>query len=428
MRLLHSQKIAEITLYSTYRISTLIVIILLSGVMIISSCGKSVQPRKQQSILDTGAHHTIRGQDLISRNRWSSAEKQFDLALELNPEYSPALSAKAIVKAFESTREGRTPERVEALRTESRSLLETSLNTASGEQELTRSRINTIRAESLLQDEGWVETTEKHYRESLELIENHPALRKMLPELHFFMGNAYLKARSFSKASTQYRHVLELNQGYTREANTQQMLLQKIVRAQPGTLHGKTVALSNEITRADLAALLIEEFHLEDLYKRGTSGDTSAKKFPSPIKKMGAAQPISTLPASDISKHPLREEIELILQLKVRGLEVNPQHLFFPNRPVTRAEYALMLEDILIRVTQESGLSTSFIGEKSPWQDVRADAYYYNAARVLTSRGIIQVRNQIRGEFGPEDPIHGADILLSLRLLKDELKSYVHGS
>jgi hypothetical protein len=112
----------------------------------------------------------------------------------------------------------------------------------------------------------------------------------------------------------------------------------------------------------------------------------------------------------------------------VRGLETNPQKLFFPDRPVTRAEYALMLEDILIKVMQDQTLATRFIGEKSPWSDVRADAYYYNAARTLTSRNILSVRNRIRGEFGPEDSISGADALLSLRMLKDELKGYVRTS
>ena len=109
-------------------------------------------------------------------------------------------------------------------------------------------------------------------------------------------------------------------------------------------------------------------------------------------------------------------------------MEANPQHLFFPNRRITRAEYALMLEDILIKVTQDKGLSTKFLGDRSPWSDVRSDAYYYNAARTLTSRGILEVRNAVRGEFGPDDPVHGSDVLLSLRLLKDELKSYVRGS
>ena len=132
--------------------------------------------------------------------------------------------------------------------------------------------------------------------------------------------------------------------------------------------------------------------------------------------------------ATDIKDHPIHADIELVLQLKVRGLEANPQHLFFPNRRTTRAEYALMLEDILIKVTQDKGLSTKFLGDRSPWSDVRSDAYYYNAARTLTSRGILDVQNAVRGEFGPDDPVHGSDVLLSLRLLKDELKSYVSGS
>ncbi|MCH2290711.1 MAG: hypothetical protein MK447_12395, partial [SAR324 cluster bacterium] len=70
--------------------------------MIFSGCGKSPEPRKRQGTLDTPAHHALRGQDLLKQKRWNAAEKQFDSALELNPEFAPALSGKALVKAHQS--------------------------------------------------------------------------------------------------------------------------------------------------------------------------------------------------------------------------------------------------------------------------------------------------------------------------------------
>ena len=84
-----------------------------------------------------------------------------------------------------------------------------------------------------------------------------------------------------------------------------------------------------------------------------------------------------------------------------------------------------MLEDVLIQVTQDSAQSTRFVGDTSPFVDVRPDAYYYNAARTLVSRNIMQLQDKVRGEFGPDRAVAGADVLLSLRLLKDELQRFV---
>ena len=96
--------------------------------LIFSGCGKSPEPRKRQGTLDTPAHHALRGQDLLKQKRWNAAEKQFDSALELNPEFAPALSGKALVKAHQSSQPGRKAERVETLREESQDLLKESLN------------------------------------------------------------------------------------------------------------------------------------------------------------------------------------------------------------------------------------------------------------------------------------------------------------
>ena len=403
-------------------------IFLLLMALILSGCGKSPEPRKRQGTLDTPAHHALRGQDLIQQKRWNAAQKQFDSALELDPEFPPALSGKSLVKAHQSNQKGRKSERVVALREESKDYLEKALSQADTPEHQIRIRIDAIRIKIQLKENDWLEESKDHYGEVLELIEDQPSQRKRLSELNFYMGEAFLSARVFSDASGHYGRVLELNQGFTREADQQHALVQKIVRAQPGSSYAREVALVTEITRADLSALLIEEFQLESLYQRGVKMDASGKKFKSPVKKFKSKETKNLEDATDIEDHPLRQDIELILQLKVRGLEANPQHLFFPNRGITRAEYALMLEDILIKVTQDKGLSTQFLGDRSPWSDVRSDAYYYNAARTLTSRGILEVRNKIRGEFGPDDPVHGADVLLSLRLMKDELKGYVRGS
>lgn len=400
-------------------------LILLSVVIGISGCGKTPKPRTQQGNLDTPAHHVMRGHDLIQQNKWSVAQKQFDLALQLKTDYAPAFAGKALVLAHQSKQDGRTEERVNELRESAQINYESAQENTENYQEEWDVKIVGIRFLTELKSEDWLENVASQYDSALELSEDHPDLQKHKAALHFYTGEAHLAAQSFGKAADQFRMVLSLNTQYTGEANQRLELLDKIVRAQPGTRYGKTMAMVAEVSRADIAALLIEEFHLADLYARLNSSGKKKNNFESPVKKFNTVETRKIPDATDITNHPLKEDILEILKLKVRGLEANPQHLFFPNQKITRAEYALMLEDVLIQVTQDASLATKFVGDTSPWQDVRADAYYFNAARTLTSRNIIGIKNRIRGEFGPNEKVHGADVLLSLRLLKDELKSYV---
>jgi len=209
-----------------------------------------------------------------------------------------------------------------------------------------------------------------------------------------------------------------LKSEYVAEADIQWNFLQKVQRAMPGTTTGKQIALVERLTRADAAALFMEELKIDVLYKKRTpkTFDTS---FKDPEK--ATAKPIK-ITAKDIADHPLRTDIEGILQLGVRGLENYPDGNFHPGELVTRAAYAMMLEDILIKVTGDNSLATKFIGATSPFPDLRADLPYFNAIMVVTSHGIMEAKDMTTGEFAPLSPVAGVDALLIIRKFKDELK------
>ena len=46
----------------------------------------------------------------------------------------------------------------------------------------------------------------------------------------------------------------------------------------------------------------------------------------------------------------------------MRGLEAGPDHKFEPDKLITKGEFALMLEDILIKVSGDEKLATKFLG------------------------------------------------------------------
>jgi hypothetical protein len=167
---------------------------------------------------------------------------------------------------------------------------------------------------------------------------------------------------------------------------------------------------------------------LSRLFSRGATNRFD-KGYKAPTRKKFQADRFQRAPvATDIKKHPLRSDIEEILKLRVVGLEPDPAHLFHPDAVVTRGEFAMMVEDILVKVTGETKLKTKFIGSRSPFADVRNTIPQFNAIQTVVSRALMEPKNKIRGLFGPSDPVAGADALLVIRQIKSELQSYIRRS
>lgn len=398
---------------------------LLVGTFLFLSCSTTMV-RQQEAVLDDPVHHSQRGTEAMHAGRWEEARRSFQLALELDPKFPPALAGKAVVVAKESTSPGRSEQQRNELSKEATELLKKASDEASELKHQVNVHTRAIWVWTLLQPKDWLEKAEYEYEDAVRIQEKTPELSTYRAEPHFYMGEAYKQALQLEKAIDQYRSVLELNGSFLKEANAALSLLDKILRAQPGSLHGKQVALVERIHRSDMAALLIEELDLPALYQR-RSVPKKALGYQGPNLDFvpPAERPQAVQLATDIENHPLRDDIEDVLKLGVRGLEASPQYLFYPNQEVTRAEFVLMLEDILIQVTQDPMIATQFVGESSPWIDVREDVFYYNAARSIVSRGIMGIWNSTRAEFGPDQPIHGADALLGIRVFKEELQSYV---
>ncbi|MBF0279490.1 MAG: hypothetical protein HQM13_16955 [SAR324 cluster bacterium] len=396
----------------------------------VAGCSSQPKPRAKVSELDDPSHHVLRGQDMIKKDRWNDARREFRLALEMKPDYSPALAGQALVTAHETTLAGKSKEEIEKAADKAMELLNDSFDKKQSDREEANAHVMAIRILTILkekEDEDWLDEAEDHYEDAVELYEDedNSKLSNLRAGPHFYMAKAYQEASEFRKAITRFSTVLELNLGFTREADEAIEQLQKSLRVETGTRLGKRISKSLSITRGDMAALLVEELLLPRLYSRDGNKASYDTNFKPPTKEFISQQKREIPVATDIDEHPLRSDIEQVLQLGVRGLEASPQHLFYPNKTILRSEYAIMLEDVLIQVTKDRALSTRFIGDSSPWPDVNPAVYYYNAARTLVSRNIMTVVDKTRGEFGPLLPIQGTDALLGIRLLKNELESYI---
>ena len=374
------------------------IFMLFAAVMLIASCGPKARVATSQ--MDTPEHHTYTGLKLLGEEKYADAQREFELAIQLDAKYSKGYTGIGLVKIY-------TGDFDAAL-----DYLKKGWNKANTDEDRIFVYVSRIRyyTQSKI-EKKWLKLAKNQFDDVIKLDPRHaPA--------YYFMGLAYKAGLDFSMAGQMFTKVLELKSEYVAEADIQWNFLQKVQRAMPGTTTGKQIALVERLTRADAAALFMEELKIDVLYKKRTpkTFDTS---FKDPEK--ATAKPIK-ITAKDIADHPLRTDIEGILQLGVRGLENYPDGNFHPGELVTRAAYAMMLEDILIKVTGDNSLAIKFIGTTSPFPDLRADLPYFNAIMVVTSRGIMEAKDMTTGEFAPLSPVAGVDALLIIRKFKDELK------
>jgi tetratricopeptide (TPR) repeat protein len=372
--------------------------------MLISSCAKPT--RKPEAALDTPEHHVFTGYKLYDKGDYEGARREFVLAMQLDKNYSPAYVGLGL--CFGSQNDFKT----------AYENMKKAKSLAKKKEDRVDAHVGMIRLYSMERKDKWLKEAEDEFEDAVKLDPKSSAA-------YFYMGKAYKFGYEFDKAGTQFKKVLDLNDKYLVEADNEWKVVQKIQRAAPGSMIGKKIALIEEITRADLAALFIQELLLEKLYQTRTPAqfDTSFKA-PTDTRKFEADKIVKAEPATDIQAHVLRADIETTLRLGVRGLEPTPDHKFLPNEKVSRAAYAMMIEDILIKVTGNQKMATEFIGSKSPFPDLRNDLPYFNAVMVTTSRGIMEAKDMSTGEFGPRGAVSGADALLIIRKLKDELRFF----
>jgi tetratricopeptide (TPR) repeat protein len=371
------------------------------------SCAKPV--RKAESVLDTPEHHVFSGNKLLQKEDYDGALREFQLALQLDPKYAPAHAGTGLVhgykkdfnKAFESMKKA--------------------VDLAKTKEHKVDAHVGMMRLYSLERKEGWLSKCEDEFRSAIGNDVGAPAP-------YYYMGIGYKLSQTMDgvgKAGNMFKKVLEINKELVAEANKEWELVQKIQRAAPGTKIGLQIALIDKITRGDLSALFVQELELEKLFqKRGVKTFDTGFKSPTSPQKFEADKLTKTAASTDIENHVLRTDIVTVIGLGIRGLEPYPDHTFHPNENITKVEYAVMIEDILIKVSGDESLATKFIDRQPSFPDVRADQWFFNAIEVCSARGIMQAEDLTTGEFKPHNPVSGADALIIIRKLKDELKFF----
>lgn len=401
--------------------------ILCAAVLSLISCGQ--KSRVAVSQLDTPGHHTFTGLKLLELEKYPDAQREFKMAIQLNNSYSKAYTGLALVNIFN----GKLDAAAENLTLASKY--------AASDEEKLFADVNRIRYYSISKsDAKWLELARKQFDEAVAIDSGHsPA--------YYFMGMAYKDALEFNQAGQMFARVIQLKTDHIADAEAQLKFLQSVEQAKPATETGKKIALVEKITRADAAALFMEELKIRKLYNKEEPNnpappakaieagaeelketqkaapevkETEKASMEPPPVVIAAPAPVKLM-ANDIADHPLKKYIEGILEAGVRGLENDPKGNFKPDEVLSRGEYAIMLEDILIKLTGEKDLAARYVNSKSLFPDVPADMPYFNAIISVTSRDIMTAKNTKTGEFAPLKPLSGVEALLTISKLKEKI-------
>lgn len=360
----------------------------------LTSCAPS--ERHPLSRIDTPDHHCYAGIQLMNQGKYDDAAREFQLAIMLDEEHSQAHAGAGLVKAFRGDFAGAFEFMAEAGRL------------ARQRQDKAFYHVGMMRLYTMRKGiPDWLDRTRREFEQALI---HEPASAAA----YYFMGLACKAGLQFQDAASMFARVLDLNEEYIEETYGEWKLVQKIVKAQPETETAKKIALMDSITRADMAALMIRELRIDELYDR----------WRSPVVGEENLQNAKGQAVKDIAGHVFEEEIQKVLGLEIEGLEPYSDGTFRPDDLVSRANLAVILQDVLAVAEHDDTLSTKYREEVSPFPDVKNDSPSFNAVMVVTARGIMRAHDLTSGEFAPFASVPGPDALLIMRNMKEELRMY----
>ena len=399
------------------RIALLSLLLLVAG---LAGCARPVA--RCPSPEDNPQHHYLMGMEALDKGKIDVAQEKFSRAIYCDDGFSKAHGGLAIVAAENAREQADAGRRgVEAER--SLEHLGNAEKQARTDDDRFDCYMASIRVHTILKGKGWLNKAEDAFKDGsrLKVDERELVFYQGKEAISYFMGMAYLEALEFQKARDRFSDVLNAKREgkWHERAEKGWKKVDRIVRAMSGITVGdvgKKIALKDAVTRADLAALLIDEMKIDKLF---------AGRIPAVSQVEGLKAEFT--PADTLGSQ-FREEILTILKWKVRGMEPKydentKAYLFFPADLVKRGEMAFILEDVLIRLTGDSKIATAYFGhKKSPFPDVRPTSPFYNAIMNMTTRGIME--GELSGEFRVNAPVEGAEALLAIRALKQRMNTY----
>ncbi len=360
------------------------------AILLMAGCSQ-----KPQSDVDTPENHFKAGMRAVETGEYNAALNSFQRSVDLDKKFAPGYCGLGLAHAYLGNVK------------EAKKNVDKGISKGSKDPDVLA-----------LGARVWItlrEHEKKWFKRASKLLDNALKRKKNHEAALYYYGVAHLYNYDFDEAESYFRKVVDKKGEYAGKADAKWNLAQKIVRAMPGTSLGKKVALHEKITRADLAVLFAEELKISVLFSRMPQQSTGFQT-PGQANASGSA---AENPA-DSKGHWAETWINEMSKLGV--LQISPDRKFYPDEVISRAEYAMAVQSLLVLATKDAGLETRYFGESpSRFSDVPSSHYAYNAMALCAERGIMQV-DMITGNFNPSGTVTGADALLIIRGIQSSLR------
>ncbi|MDQ6950899.1 MAG: hypothetical protein Q9M26_04475 [Mariprofundales bacterium] len=238
----------------------------------------------------------------------------------------------------------------------------------------------------------WLSKAKEHFFKARRIDANRS-------DLNLWVARAYRDGGKRKLARKHYSKAIEIG-GDDALVATKELMAMLRQEAASGTGKGVAGELSSKATidRATLAAVLVERLHIQDRFKKRTTKRALPK---------------------DAQSSPFAAAIETMLNLNINSIALDPHGNFLPKQSVTRFELALLAQEYLVAASGNNKLYRAFIGTKSPFPDLSANHYAFNAAFLAVSRGLMAPTDVLTGKFDGNKAVSGVDLMLLLNRLGD---------
>ncbi|MFQ5353667.1 MAG: S-layer homology domain-containing protein [Thermodesulfobacteriota bacterium] len=337
------------------------------------------------------------------------AAGMFNGILACDSRYSPAYSGLAIAHAQIAAAGYNIDDK--SVNASRQALYNARKFSSSKEDDFVR-HIAAMRSYTTYKSPGWFVKVENEFRLAMKsrVEGKRLAYYEGSDAASYYIGKAYFDAGRLESAMDEYESLTLADadgkwgslaeRAYKRSG----LILSHIERAEasPSVV---VLAFNQKINREEVAAILIGELKLDRL-------------LPSHEIQMGLER--TPMPA-DIRNSPFRKEIGRVLGLKIKGLEAtfsrpSSSYLFRPGKVVSRKDFAVIMDDILRRLSAGPSAFGLMRQKRTAFDDVPTGAPWYEAVMNITSLNIMMP--SYGRNFRPFAAIDGPDAFSAVMDLK----------
>ncbi len=235
-----------------------------------------------------------------------------------------------------------------------------------------------------------------------------------LAEVYMALGDIYRQAGQLEEAQEAFLKVLSLDPLFLASDQAMRDLKQRRSNRESERLATlRKVAEKSELTRSDIAVLLVAELPLQRFFQPkviASAGNVPSTLPGTPDKLHVSNQWPKDVTNSHWARHFIREALEY------GALDNMPDGNFYPDRKMSRGDFAILLEDLMARYWDDKSMKQKYAGESSPYSDIANTDPYFNSVMVVTDRKLMSVFDD--DSFKPLAHVSGTLALEAIRRLK----------